>query len=290
MKLVTWNIQWCRGCDGRVDPARIVAHARALGDFDVLCLQEVASTFATLAGSAGEDQFVELARLVPGFEPVAGIAVDVPDGAGGRRRFGNLILSRLPVLRVLRHQLPWPAVQSRKEGMPRMLLEAVVKASFGEVRVMTTHLEYYSGAQRAAQVAAIRDAHEASCRRAAHDRATSREGSQSDASGGPFQWLPHPATAVLTADFNFRPDDPLHARLQAGFDADVPAFRASWEIAPPGVPHAHPLGVHARKQWPSAYASDFIFVTEDLAPRVRRVVVDGDSKASDHQPVLLELA
>ncbi len=95
---------------------------------------------------------------------------------------------------------------------------------------------------------------------------------------------------MLTADFNFRPDDPLHARLQAGFDGDAIAFRDSWEIAHPGVPHQDTLGVHDRKQWPSAYASDFIFVTDDLAPRVRRVVVDGDTQASDHQPVLLQLA
>ena len=30
MKLMTWNVQWCRGVDGRVDPARIVAEARPL--------------------------------------------------------------------------------------------------------------------------------------------------------------------------------------------------------------------------------------------------------------------
>ena len=42
MKLITWNIQWCRGVDGAVDPARIIEHARDFADFDVLCLQEVA--------------------------------------------------------------------------------------------------------------------------------------------------------------------------------------------------------------------------------------------------------
>ena len=55
MKLITWNIQWCRGCDGRVDPRRIIEHARALADFDVLCLQEVAHNFPGLDGSSGED-------------------------------------------------------------------------------------------------------------------------------------------------------------------------------------------------------------------------------------------
>jgi len=45
MKLITWNVQWCRGVDGRVDPARIVRHAKAIADFDVLCLQEIANNY-----------------------------------------------------------------------------------------------------------------------------------------------------------------------------------------------------------------------------------------------------
>ena len=55
MILITWNVQWCRGVDGRVDPARIVAEAKALADFDVLCLQEIADNFPhpRLPGSAG---------------------------------------------------------------------------------------------------------------------------------------------------------------------------------------------------------------------------------------------
>ena len=59
MKLITWNVQWCRGVDGRVDPARIVAAARELADFDVLCLQEIADNFPDprLAGNSDVDQF-----------------------------------------------------------------------------------------------------------------------------------------------------------------------------------------------------------------------------------------
>ena len=64
MILITWNVQWCRGVDGRVDPSRIVAEAKKLADFDVLCLQEIADNFPhpRLAGSAGEDQFARAAR------------------------------------------------------------------------------------------------------------------------------------------------------------------------------------------------------------------------------------
>ena len=53
MKLITWNVQWCRGVDLVVDPARIVREAQRLADFDVLCLQEIAANYPALAGSRG---------------------------------------------------------------------------------------------------------------------------------------------------------------------------------------------------------------------------------------------
>ena len=144
MKLVTWNIQWCRGCDGRVDPQRIVDHARAFADFDVLCLQEVAANFSTLKGSQGEDQFARARRAAARLHAASSATpVDVAAPDGSRRKFGNMILSRLPVTQVLRMQLPWPADPAVR-SMPRMLLEAVVETPFGPLRVMTTHLEYYS--------------------------------------------------------------------------------------------------------------------------------------------------
>lgn len=285
MKLITWNIQWCRGCDGKVDPARIVADARAMGDFDVLCLQEVADNFQGLGGSSGEDQFHELAKRLPGFEPIAGVAVDLPDQRGGRRRFGNLILSRLPVLRVLRHQLPWPPATA-KAGMPRMLLEAVIRSPLGDIRVMTTHLEYYSAAHRAAQVAAIRAVHAQSCGHARRDAQRDRLQKPDT----PFEWSSHPASAILTGDFNYKPDDDLHRRMQAPFDAECPRLLDSWEMANPGIAHAHTLGLYDREQWQTSYTSDFIYATEDLRERVRRVVVDLQTQSSDHQPVLIELS
>src|SRR5688500_12609410 len=109
MRIASWNVQWCRGLDGSVDPGRIAAELRRLGDPDVVCLQEIASGFADLPGSRGEDQPAELARALPQWEPVIGWAVDVAAAGGSRNRFGNMLLSRLPLGRVLRHSLPWPA-------------------------------------------------------------------------------------------------------------------------------------------------------------------------------------
>lgn len=282
LKLVTWNIQWCLGVDGRVDPRRIVDEARAFADFDVLCLQEVAANFPALKGGRGEDQFAVIASLLPGFAAVPGIAVDslAPDGT--RRSFGNLILSRYPVRQAMRMQLPWPADPAVR-SMPRVLVEALVDAPFGPVRIMTTHLEYYSPVQRAAQVEAVRARHAEAC---GHAFAPGPR----DASEGPFHHQPATVSTILTGDLNFRPTDPLHARLTAPFDdARVPALEDVWQRLHLGIAQPPTTGVHDRAQWPQAFACDFICASADLCGRLHSVAVDATSAASDHQPMSVEL-
>ena len=281
MKLVTWNIQWCLGCDDRVDPPRIVDDARAFADFDVLCLQEVSCNFPALKGSSGEDQFTLIAGLLPGYAAVRGIAVDTAGPDGTRRTFGNMILSRLPVSQVLRLQLPWP-VDPAVPSMPRLLLETVVEAPFGLLRVMTTHLEYYSARQRAAQVEALRARHAEAC-------AHALGGGVRDESQGPFHSQPQTVSAILTGDFNLRPSDPLHARLTAEFEGGVPALDDVWQQLHPSLEQPPTLGVHDHEQWPEAFACDFICATRDLRSRLRAVAVDGRTQASDHQPMMVEL-
>lgn len=159
MQLVTWNIQWGRGADGRVDLDRVVAHARRLVDFDVLCVQEVSAGYPELPGCDGRDQFQYLADLLPGYTAVVGVATDTPHPAGGRRTFGNMIFSRFPVQQVFRHLLPWPADPDVLR-MQRIALEATLNTPLGLVRVTTTHLEYYSSRQRMSQIERLRQLHQ----------------------------------------------------------------------------------------------------------------------------------
>lgn len=283
MKLLSWNIQWCRGVDGRVDPERIARVARELApDADVVCLQEVARGFDTLAGSTGEDQFARLAAGFPGFAAFEGVAVDVPDPKQGRRQFGNLLLSRLPVRQVARHLLPWPADADHAD-MPRIAIEAVVEApDVGDVRVTTTHLGYYSAAQRLAEVEGLRALHAQACsHRASPVRA--------DVSNGPFHWRPRPSAAVVCGDFNCEPGSPGYARMLEPFGDGTPAFRDAWPVAHPGRTHDPTVGLFDTVQWPRKFACDFVFVSDDLAPRVKALAVDATSDASDHQAMILTL-
>lgn len=281
MKLITWNIQWARGIDLAVDPARIARTVYKLADFDVLCLQEVAVNFARLPGSRGEDQVSELSRALPGYSAHYGAATDVDDGKSGRSLFGNLIFSRLPVLQVYRHLLPWPA-DPGVQSMQRIALEAVVMAAWGPLRIITTHLEYYSRPQRMAQAAALRALHQEACGHAG-------ENAPAQDAEGPFRTRPRPASAILAGDFNCPPDSDEYRLIAQPFGSgDVPPFVDAWTLAHPGTPHAASAGLYEHSWAKQPLCCDFVFITSDLASRVRSVTVEAHTQASDHQPVLVE--
>jgi len=285
MILITWNVQWCRGVDGVVDAARIVAEARRLADFDVLCLQEIADNYPDprLAGSDGEDQFAKIAQSLPGYTAVPGVAVDQPGDDGRRRRFGNMILSRLPVRQVYRYLLPYPC-DAGVPGMPRIAIEAVVASGSREMRVITTHLEYYSAKQRMAQVEALRAIH-------AEGHAHARDGRVTMTDGGPFHTFVRPPGTIITGDCNFEPGSPEHRRMLARFDDGTPALADAWDVLHAGSAHPATFKIYEKKHpgEPELHC-DFIFVGSELRSRLRTIAVDQKTQASDHQPVILALA
>lgn len=278
MNLITWNVQWCLGADGVLDPARIVDHARALADFDVLCLQEVADNVPELNESPRGDQFRLFAELLPGFQAIEGVALETRDAEGRPQRFGNMILTRLPVIQVLRHTLPWGARANR--NMPRGLLEVIIEGPFGPLRVMTTHLEYSHPDLRRPQVDAIRALHEQAAARAA----TPRE-------DGPhtYRRTAQPASAILCGDFNMLPDDPMKHAIEAPFSSGAPAFVDGWTHCNGATPHPMSACVQQPSYAPP-HCCDYIFVTEEIAPRLAMIRYHGETRASDHQPVLARFA
>jgi endonuclease/exonuclease/phosphatase family metal-dependent hydrolase len=282
VNLLTWNVQWFCGLDDSVSVERVLDHARMLADFDVLCLQEVAVHYPGLTGNAGFDQVQRVRELLPGFEVCFGAAVEERGRGGERQRFGNLVASRLPVAQVQHQLLPYPA-DAGLRSMPRMCTSATVLAPFGPLRVMTTHLEFYSRRQRAAQARALLDLHVQSCGHAAAPP-------ERDETGTPFQSKVHAAEAVLCGDFNFEASEPEYALLQsASAQPGTARLVDAWRQVHGDAAHAPTFRLHDRRYGPVPIACDFVFVSEGLAPRVRRVEVDLHTRASDHQPVLLEL-
>lgn len=283
MNLITWNIQWGLGMDGCVDLARVVKTARAMADFDVLCVQEVADNFPALRGNDDRDQFAEMERLLPDYARIQGYGVDVEGAGGRRRRFGNAIFSRHAVLSARRHALPWPPDPGKKT-MPRMAVEATVRAPMGPIRVTTTHLEYYSDTQRRAQVRRLRNLHDEACQRATMPLEYTNEESNAT-----FNPTPHPAHAILTGDFNLPPDNSSYRELQNPLAGGGPPYRDAWEIVHGHRPHTPTFCVHSDAYAKTPYCCDFIFVSENLGARVRSIEVGSDTRDSDHQPVLMVL-
>ncbi|CAG9196618.1 Metal-dependent hydrolase [Paraburkholderia tropica] len=290
MKLVSWNVQWGRDASGIVDLARTVREARRLADFDVLCLQEITRGFHALPGGPGDDQFAELAALLPGFTVIEAIGADLPPASGQadapRRQFGNALATRLPVAQVFRHLLPWPADEAAP-SMQRVALEAVIDVSGattegGALRVLVTHLEFYSERQRLAQVDELRRLQQEAAGHAAQP-------APAENAEGPFARTARPVSAIVCGDFNSAWNSAAYRRMLEAIDGSPP-FVDAWAALHPGATPPPTAGVYDTQQWSDGPIScDFVFVTEDLSARLTRCEFDGATRASDHQPVVLEI-
>ena len=271
--IVTWNIQCGLGCDGVLDLARIARVTRAMGEVDVLCFQEVTRHDAALAG--GADQAAALETLFPGYQAFFGAGLDRSGGThGARRQFGNLILSRLPVLQVFRHLLPRPAEGGIKH-MQRQAIEVVVETRAGPLRVVTTHLEYFSAGHRNAQIEHLR---------VLQAEAADNEARPSTPGASPYDPVPRPASLVLCGDFNLLPGDAQYRQLFR------PPLIDAWRHLRGGEPHPPTTGLFDRRQWPmGGHCRDYFAVTADVARRAAAIEADLATDASDHQPVRLDL-
>ena len=280
MRVVSWNIHWGCGRDGRIRIHAMIDVLRRLNP-DVICLQEVAANHPELEGSASANQFKQLAGAFGGYHAMEHAPSEIYQN-NVPRLFGNLILSKYRISQVHRHLLPWPADPDNPAGMPRGLLETVVEAPGGKLRLLTTHLEYYSPLQRMAQIARIRELHaEASARALLFQPDPNLD--------APFQLGYRPGSAILCGDFNFAPDAPDYAALVAPPAAGSLGLVDAWRVVHGDKARAPTTGLHGYP-WPERpECYDYFFVTDDLAPRLTALDVQSETAASDHQPVVLDL-
>lgn len=318
MKIVTYNVQWFKGLDNVVDIARVLNVAREMADFDALCLQEVAVNYISLTGNLQPDQPAIVKQLLPGFEVFFSPAIDelLPCGTM-RQQFGNLIATRLPVRQVQHTPLPYPnpPVAQPTPSMQRIALTCTVQAPWGPVRLITSHLEYYNQVMRHAQTRALRDLHLQGCALAAQPSKTEQ--------GTPYQPKPLTTDTIICGDFNFESDSDEYATMiqtgdgqtgdgQTGAGqtggkqtgdkqtggAQTVATRPyckcnlvnSFDVLHPGKAYPSTFRLFDRTYGPEPVGCDFFFVSDSLAHRVKGFAVNQVTQASDHQPVLLELA
>jgi endonuclease/exonuclease/phosphatase family metal-dependent hydrolase len=133
-----------------------------------------------------------------------------------------------------------------------------------------------------AQAARLRELHAEACGRATYPGASTAE-------GGPFDVTAQATAAILTGDLNFPPDHPAYAEVLRPLDVALPAYRDAWSLANGRRPHDPTFCVHSQAYSKTPYCCDFVFVSDDISRRVRSVSVEAQTRASDHQPVLMDL-
>jgi endonuclease/exonuclease/phosphatase family metal-dependent hydrolase len=101
LRIATYNIHRCRGMDRRVVPARIVNVLREI-DADVIALQEVIG-----AGPAGAGQAEEIGAAL-GMGWVMNCVRTLR-----QHQFGNVVMSRLPILHHSHYDLTWRTCEQR---------------------------------------------------------------------------------------------------------------------------------------------------------------------------------
>jgi len=278
MRFVSYNIQYGTGKDGRVDLPRIAAEVGP--DPDVIALQEVERYFSA---SGMTDQVAEIAALFPSYYRVYGPGVDLDASLSGkdgevihrRRQFGNMLLSKTPILSSRNHLLPKRDL-GRELSLQRAALECVIGAPEGPVRVYCLHLAHASAEERLLQIARLL---ELLCK--APDAGGVWSG---DADG--LKWSldasppPMPRPALLLGDFNLAPDSAEYGLLTGAEAGLSDAWLAAGNDPAAGATCNEDKG---------PVRIDYGFLTPELAGRVRGMRVDRDAQGSDHQPLHLEV-
>lgn len=286
MKLVSYNIQYGRGADNRYDLARI---AREIDGADIVALQEV-DRFWKRSGMVDAPQV--LSDALPRHHWVYGANLDMDasledDGRviSRRKQFGNMILSRWPILSSRNHLLPkWGDL--RLHSIQQGMLEAVIGTPLGPIRVYSAHLSHLCPETRLPQVERIAEI----LRRAPEEGGAWCGGHPDPAEG----WLeedepPMPRAAILMGDMNFTPDSAEYAHLVGPRSARYGrlASRSGLIDAWCAAGHDEALG----KTNPNAPGRiDHCFLTADLAAHVRACEIDSTATGSDHWPLRVDLS
>ncbi len=277
IRIVSWNIQYGKGNDGQVRLDRILEVLQE-GAADVICLQEISRHDPALEGA---DQLQQLQAAFPEHQVFWGPSWERPGATPDRPcSFGNAILTSLPWTQVLRHQLPQPA-DAQAYSMPRQAVELFLQGTPG-LRILTTHLEFFSARQQLAQAVAL-NLRQQEARLQARNPSPSKPGT-------PFSGLDVPERAVICGDFNFEPRSAAYGRLTDPDDAGDPVWQDAWGLCFPERKHDPTCGVFPDPQWPQGpHCRDFFFLSGLKASEVVNLEVDLATDASDHQPIWLEL-
>ncbi|CCV10882.1 endonuclease/exonuclease/phosphatase family protein [Mesorhizobium sp. STM 4661] len=289
MRLVTYNIQYGIGLDGRYDVGRI---ADAVRGADVIALQEVTRNNPK---NGGRDMVAELGDALPDYFAVYGSNFEANIGSGienGRAitrtfQLGNMVLSKTPIH--LSRNLLLPRSRSFEAmNFQRGALEALIETPLGFTRFYSIHLDHRSPVERVSQIQFLRQ------------RLLNyalEGGALSGVAEIGLPELPHPEAFVAMGDFNMlagspeyvelagRPDHEFGMPLTADFAVD-----AAMRLNVAGADLVTWVDPKRSDDTSRHKRIDYVFSSASLARALKRLWVDRQTVGSDHLPVWVEMA
>src|SRR5688572_2476882 len=146
VRVLSYNIHWALGMDGRYDVGRIAEVIKAAKP-DLVGLQEVDVGVKRSARVHEVRRLAELTGLAGRFGPTQHFE-------GGL--FGNAVLTSLPILDVEIHPLPYTEATPKLQTYPRGAIAVTVTAPDGKpLRFISTHFQHNMSEDRAAEAKAI---------------------------------------------------------------------------------------------------------------------------------------
>ncbi|WEX88903.1 endonuclease/exonuclease/phosphatase family protein [Sinorhizobium garamanticum] len=285
MRFTSYNIQYGIGLDGRFDPERVAASLRGA---DIIALQEVTRNFHR---NGNADLVSIFEDLLPDYFSVFHAPCDIDAGStiengrviNRRFQFGNMILSRWPILSTRLIALPRTRTVSPM-NLQRGATEALIATPTGPLRVYSVHLDHVLPGERISQIEFLKQ------------RLVNyplEGGAISGAADFGFAEPPHPEDFVVMGDFNMVPESPEYNAMVGTSDAfygrslrmgnPVDALAQLGRLTPESYSWIHPDDRQRRMHL------DYCFLSAGLVPRLKDAWTDYDATGSDHLPVGIEL-
>jgi endonuclease/exonuclease/phosphatase family metal-dependent hydrolase len=283
MNIVSYNIQFGRGLDYRVDLKRI---CQSIDQADIICLQEVDVGWQR---SGGVDQVKAISEILPHYYVVFGSSFDVDDSvknADGtitnrRRQHGDMILSRWPIVSSRTFNLP-KTHHDDKFNMQMSFVEAVIQTETRAIRVYNFHAGYLKVEERLAQVKHLARVYGKSPEQfGAWSGKGDIDGDDWSNSLINKEAKPSmPSSAIVCGDFNCTIGSDEYTYLLNHTD-----LVDCWQVADVANINQSTLKNEMTGDIQIAGKIDHIFVSADLAGDIHQVEIDTKADGSDHCPV-----
>lgn len=286
MKCVSYNIQFGFGEDAEFDLERIVAR---LHGADVIALQEVTRNSPM---NGHRDLVADIRAMLPeyfavygpNFEAEIGSRVENGKAIDVRLEFGNMILSKTPIL--VSRNILLPRTRSfDKVNLQRGALEAVIDTPIGPQRFYSVHLDHRGTDERLRQIEFL-------MQRLINYAVEG--GGVTGLSEMGYAEPPVPEGYIVMGDFNMLPGSNEYRAVTGTPDHEfgtphVARFAVDAALLPNGDGRATCVNLGDPADASMHKRLDYCFVHPSLISRVKSVSVDFDAVGSDHKPVWIEL-